>query len=222
MDSTLSELALCAPVDGSLAGSSIRGILQARILEWVAISFSNPNLCPDHFLGFVSVNVVMVILENHSLLFQPLNCLIFQGGRLCQGFLMIWGPWCLYWKSHHTVMCLAILLLFGMTTNTTSLQHPPSWNFSSLGGSFFLLCWMAKLLCFRNGTFLLFLFYFQEIILFWFPFRQTDNPTADLVDIYVGIAYIFLINIFFLSEKRYHLVWRNLTYLFLCEWWINF
>ena len=33
-------LTLCGPVDCSLPGSSIRGILQARILEWVAISFS--------------------------------------------------------------------------------------------------------------------------------------------------------------------------------------
>ena len=31
---------LCDPVDGSLPGSSILGILQARTLEWVAISFS--------------------------------------------------------------------------------------------------------------------------------------------------------------------------------------
>ena len=31
---------LCDPVDCSLPGSSIRGILQARELEWVAISFS--------------------------------------------------------------------------------------------------------------------------------------------------------------------------------------
>ena len=29
------------PIDGSLPGSPIPGILQARILEWVAISFSN-------------------------------------------------------------------------------------------------------------------------------------------------------------------------------------
>ena len=28
------------PVDCSLPGSSLQGILQARILEWVAISFS--------------------------------------------------------------------------------------------------------------------------------------------------------------------------------------
>ena len=32
---------LCDPVDCSPPGSSIHGILQARILEWVAISFSN-------------------------------------------------------------------------------------------------------------------------------------------------------------------------------------
>ena len=33
-------LTLCDPVDCSLPGSSIHGILQARILEWVSISFS--------------------------------------------------------------------------------------------------------------------------------------------------------------------------------------
>ena len=32
---------LCNPIDGSPPGSLIPGILQARILEWVAISFSN-------------------------------------------------------------------------------------------------------------------------------------------------------------------------------------
>ena len=32
---------LCDPIDGSPAGSTVPGILQARTLEWVAISFSN-------------------------------------------------------------------------------------------------------------------------------------------------------------------------------------
>ena len=32
---------LCDPIDGSPQGSSVLGILQARIQEWVAISFSN-------------------------------------------------------------------------------------------------------------------------------------------------------------------------------------
>ena len=39
----------CDPIDGSPPGSSVPGILQARTLEWVAVSFSleyhkNPNL----------------------------------------------------------------------------------------------------------------------------------------------------------------------------------
>ena len=36
-----SRLTLCDPIDGSPPGSPIPGILQARTLEWVAISFSN-------------------------------------------------------------------------------------------------------------------------------------------------------------------------------------
>ena len=32
---------LCDPIDGSPPGSPVTGILQARVLKWVAISFSN-------------------------------------------------------------------------------------------------------------------------------------------------------------------------------------
>ena len=34
---------LCDPIDGSPPGSAVPGILQARTLEWVAISFSNAS-----------------------------------------------------------------------------------------------------------------------------------------------------------------------------------
>ena len=34
-------LTLCDPMDGSPPGSLVPGILQARTLEWVAISFPN-------------------------------------------------------------------------------------------------------------------------------------------------------------------------------------
>ena len=34
-------LTLCDPIEGSPPGSPVPGILQARTLEWVAISFSN-------------------------------------------------------------------------------------------------------------------------------------------------------------------------------------
>ena len=34
------SLTLCDPIDGSPSDSTVPGILQARTLEWVAISFS--------------------------------------------------------------------------------------------------------------------------------------------------------------------------------------
>ena len=37
---TQSCLTLCDPIDCSLPGSSVHGISQARVLEWVAIAFS--------------------------------------------------------------------------------------------------------------------------------------------------------------------------------------
>ena len=43
---------LCDPIDGSLPGSSVHGIFQARVLEWGAIAFSV-------FLCLVSLNSVL-------------------------------------------------------------------------------------------------------------------------------------------------------------------
>ena len=39
-------LTLCDPTDYSVPGSSIYGIFQARVLEWVAISFSRGSSQP--------------------------------------------------------------------------------------------------------------------------------------------------------------------------------
>ena len=43
---TQSCLTLCDPTDCSLPGSSIHGIFQARVLEWVAIPFSRGSSQP--------------------------------------------------------------------------------------------------------------------------------------------------------------------------------
>ena len=42
----LSHVCLCNPMDCSLPGSSVHGILQVRMLEWVAISFSRGSSQP--------------------------------------------------------------------------------------------------------------------------------------------------------------------------------
>ena len=51
----LSRVRLCDPVDCSLPGSSIHGIFQARVLEWVAISF--------YLLG-VTKNLTLMIMND--------------------------------------------------------------------------------------------------------------------------------------------------------------
>ena len=51
-----SYLTLCDPIDSSPPGSSVSGILQARILEWVAISFS--------------IKILSNILTRRSLIFH--------------------------------------------------------------------------------------------------------------------------------------------------------
>ena len=44
-------LTLCDPIDGNPPGSSVPGTLQARTLEWVAISFSTPRF--SHMLTII-------------------------------------------------------------------------------------------------------------------------------------------------------------------------
>ena len=43
---TQSSLNLCNPMDCSLPGSSVHGLLKARILEWVAVPFSKGSSWP--------------------------------------------------------------------------------------------------------------------------------------------------------------------------------
>ena len=44
-------LTLCDPIDCRLPGSSVHGILQARILEWVAYPFSRESSQPRNRTG---------------------------------------------------------------------------------------------------------------------------------------------------------------------------
>ena len=44
---TQSCLTLCDPMDSSPPGSSVHGIFQARVLEWVVRRFPSPGDIPD-------------------------------------------------------------------------------------------------------------------------------------------------------------------------------
>ena len=54
---------LCDPIDGSSPGFPVPGILQARTLEWVAISFSRINSCVTIFLLHQKING---LLKHHN------------------------------------------------------------------------------------------------------------------------------------------------------------
>ena len=66
---------LCDPIDGSPPGSSIPGILQARILEWVAISFSMKRLRNDIIWGVKDFKRMTKLLEeNTGRTLSDINC----------------------------------------------------------------------------------------------------------------------------------------------------
>ena len=58
----LSRVRLCYPMDCSLPGSSVQGIFQARVLEWVAISFSTHSRYNVIFGCHVSISFIYLWL----------------------------------------------------------------------------------------------------------------------------------------------------------------
>ena len=53
---------LCDPIDGSPPGSPVPGILQARVLEWVAISFSNSHLLTSPLYFEILLVIILPLL----------------------------------------------------------------------------------------------------------------------------------------------------------------
>ena len=61
-------LTLCNPLDYSLPGSSVQGIVQARILEWVAMSSSRGSFQPrDH----IHISLCLLQWQVGSLPLEP-------------------------------------------------------------------------------------------------------------------------------------------------------
>ena len=90
---------LCDPIDGSPPGSAVPGILQARTLEWVAISFSNAGKWKW------SRSVVSDFLRPHGL--QPTRLLPMGFSRqeywsglpfICLNVSYLDNRWNLFWE----------------------------------------------------------------------------------------------------------------------------
>ena len=89
------------PIDGSPPGSPVPGILQARPLEWVAISFSNAWKWK-----------VKEVTQSHLTPIDPMDCS--PPGSSVHGIfqarLLEWGAIAIstFWENHHEYLCVSI------------------------------------------------------------------------------------------------------------------
>ena len=86
---------LCDPIDGSPPGSPVPGILQARTLEWVAISFSNAGKWK---VKVKSLNCVWLFATSWTAAYQAPPSVGFSSQEYWSGLplpspLHIWGYW---------------------------------------------------------------------------------------------------------------------------------
>ena len=64
------------PMDCSPPGSSVHGIFQARVLEWVAIAFSNCNVQQPLYIHYTHTYLYMcvcLVIESYSTLCHPMD-----------------------------------------------------------------------------------------------------------------------------------------------------
>ena len=136
MKSLSHVLTLCNPVDCSLPGSSVHGILQAVILEWVVISFSRGSSRPRDRTG------VSCIGGRHFKLWatrDALNCkrggqiwlhigsvsftLAFVFSWLCYKLKMLPIAWNTQDGKNLQALILKYITLFHRTENNTDLSE---------------------------------------------------------------------------------------------------
>ena len=85
-----SSLTLCDPIKGSQPGSPVPGILQARTLEWVAISFSNAGKWKVRVKSFKQPTRQTFVGKVISLLFNMLCTLVIPFLPRSKHFLISW------------------------------------------------------------------------------------------------------------------------------------
>ena len=84
-----SSLTLCDPMDCSPPDSSVHGILQARILEWVAIPFSRGSSQPRDLFLFLAVLGLRCYASFSLVVVSRGYSLLLCAGFSLQGLLML-------------------------------------------------------------------------------------------------------------------------------------
>ena len=120
-------LTLCDPIDGSPTGSSVPGILQERVLEWLAISFS------------IQMFQLSLVTQSCLTLRYPMNyntpgSLSITNSRSLLKLMYIK----LVMPSSHLILCCPLLLLPPIlpsimvfsNESTLHVRWPKYWSFS--------------------------------------------------------------------------------------------
>ena len=81
--------ALCDPMDCSSPGCSVHGILQARILEWVAIPFSGDFLPKGPNPGLLHCGQILYLLSHHQGPYIYSEVLLYSGSQSFSTFCLI-------------------------------------------------------------------------------------------------------------------------------------
>ena len=132
---------LCDPIDGSPPGCAVPGILQARTLEWVAISFSNSGkwkvkvklLCP-----------VRLLANPWTAAYQAPPSMGFSRQEYWSGVPLPSPQTILYWSPNFTLM----MHVLGVPSLSFALSVRRIW------------CWIILL----TFTSLLFFFFFTSLL----------------------------------------------------------
>ena len=125
---------LCNPTDGSPPGSPIPGILQARTLEWVAISFSTPLHAYPSIQFYLDTSVTQFNLAFLRKSSTSLSLFLFflvahmwdLSSTQCQGNLFSFFLFCV---QH---LLLSLSPFFALEPNIGEHNNPDSLSFSEL------------------------------------------------------------------------------------------
>ena len=141
--SCFSHVRLCDPIDGNSPGSPVPGILQARTLEWVAISFS--SVCKRKVKG-KSLSHVPLFATPWTAAHQAPLSMGFSRQEYWSGFpchCLLWFYILVQGKSYrHHLLCNLILLL--MLLNNFLRLNLCWWNHRLLYGQIWHI-WIPRI-----------------------------------------------------------------------------
>ena len=115
--SCFSHVRLCAnPIDGSPPGSAVPGILQARTLEWVAISFSNAWKWK---VKVKSLSCVQLLATQQTAAYQAPRSMGFSRQEYWSGLPL---PSPVFWLER-AIFYFILFLMCSLTLITLHLPH---------------------------------------------------------------------------------------------------